>query len=87
MNTPLDDFRWTCWSCQEEFEPGCGISVDDTDEEQICRACWKQISPTSRLVLGLLFRRLHAGGFGIKDALEDAIAHWPFPGRDRPSNN
>jgi hypothetical protein len=33
-----------------------------------------------RFWLGLLFRRLAAGGWGIRDLFEDAI-QWYFPGR------
>jgi DNA-directed RNA polymerase subunit RPC12/RpoP len=75
-----------CWSCGREFADGDGVSIDDTGAEQSCPNCWQQVPVTHRFWLGLLFRRLAAGGWGFRDLVEDAIRSWPFFG-NRPGKN
>jgi hypothetical protein len=74
-----------CWSCGREFPDGEGVSIDDTGAEQSCRDCWEHVPVVHRFWLGLLFRRLAAGGWGIRDLFEDAL-RWYFPG-GRPGRN
>jgi hypothetical protein len=73
-----------CWSCRRELRDAEGVSIDESGEVQCCHACWALISPQWRLMLGLLFRRLDAGGFGIGDLIEQALREWPGM---RPSRN
>lgn len=70
----------TCWSCQKEWEhgQGLGVSLDETEDEQICQECWAMITPTSRMVLGLLFRRISHGGLGLADLIEEALRSYPM---------
>ena len=75
-----------CWSCWKEFSDGEGISIDDTGMQQICPECWEQIPVTSRMVLGLLFRRIDHGGAGLKDLIQDALDAWPFAGMRQSRN-
>ena len=69
-----------CWSCRREFVrgQGVGVSLDDTDDEQICDACWQLVPVTSRMVLGLLFRHLDQGGLGLADLIEEALRSYPM---------
>lgn len=73
-----ESYHHLCWSCQREFNnPDDGISLNDTLERHICNSCWSLVPVTSRMVLGLLFRRIDEGGFGIQDLVEDAVERWP----------
>jgi len=78
-----------CWSCQTNFSFGERVSIDETGDEQLCAKCWEAVPVTSRLVLGLLFRRLDQGGLGLTQLFEDSMRTWPFfnrpSGFDRPS--
>lgn len=69
-----------CWSCQKKTVPGChlGVSIDETENEQICNECWELISPTARMVLGLLFRRIDQGGLGLADMIDEALRSYPM---------
>lgn len=73
-----------CWSCRRELKDAEGVSIDDSGEVQCCHACWALITPQWRLMLGLIFRRLDAGGFGVADLIEQALKEWPGI---RPSRN
>lgn len=70
-----DDYR--CWACGCSITESNGVSLADTDELHACSGCWDQVPVTHRFWLGLLFRRLDAGGFGIQDMLEEALRQLP----------
>lgn len=73
-----------CWSCRRELRDAEGVSIDESGEVQCCHRCWSLIAPQWRLMLGLLFRRIDAGGFGVADLIEQALKEWPGI---RPSRN
>lgn len=73
-----------CWSCQRTLRDAEGVSIDESGMVHCCHACWALITPQWRLMLGLLFRRLDAGGFGVADLIEQALKEWPGI---RPSRN
>lgn len=75
-----------CWSCFTVFADGEGVSVDDSGLEQVCSECWARVPVTSRLVLGLLFRRIDHGGVGLHELLEQAMTDWPFGGMRQSRN-
>lgn len=64
--------KWKCWSCQTEFEIGGGISLDDSDVEQICEACWDKIPVSHRVWMGFLFRQGPIGGSGLRELINAA---------------
>jgi hypothetical protein len=79
-----DEEGWLCWSCQKIIYEDTGLSLNDTSEMHVCYECWQDVPVTSRMVLGLLFRNLAKGGFGIGDLVQSSIDKWPFiPGQSR----
>ena len=73
---PASDGIERCWSCGQEFDEGLGVSIDDSETEQICAACWERVAVKDRLWLALAFRRLDAGGLGLIDVLEDTLGRY-----------
>lgn len=58
-----------CWSCQKTLNRRSAVWLDSAAAMQVCKTCWKQISPGRRIEIALAFRDRSENGYGIEETL------------------